>query len=409
MHWYTEKAINEEENNMTDLQTSTPTQATPLQLEALLKEARRRAGLDDFGPRWFLEPLEAYVGALNTEAGLSPGGAVYTAEIILRRLVNRLRMFEAIRLHPEILQEDLKVLTAIVGLPRTGSTMFQRMLTSIPGINGVRWWELQNFSPFPDEVPGQPTGRLQAAEKMVADWLAAAPEFAAIHPLSATAVDEESILLHSIFTGMLEFSAPIPSFVKWQSTADFHDAYADLRTMLMFLQWQEPSRRGRPWVLKAPEHILAPEAMLATFPDCKVIVTHRNPVQVIPSICSMHYSLHGLALEHPDRLQIGRSIIQRLAPALDRFVELRDRIGNDRFIDISYRDVMNNPVDEARKAFASLGVSLNANGEAAISQWLEENTRDQRASHAYIAEEFGLSDRELEKIFANYIHRFIAA
>jgi hypothetical protein len=349
------------------------------------------------------------VHALRTEADLTAAGAIQTSEIIIRSLVNRLRMIDAIRLHPEILDEDLKVLAAIIGLPRTGSTLLQRILASIPGINGVRWWELQNFAPFPGEVRGQPTERLRFAEQMVADWLAATPEFAAIHPLSATQVDEESILLHNMFCGALEFRAPIPSYVVWQSTADFRNAYADLSATLKFLQWQEPSRRGKPWVLKAPEHVLAPEALLATFPDCKVIVTHRNPLQVVPSICSMWYTIQRLTVTQPDRLKIGQANRSRWGPTLEKFTALRERVGDERFIDISYRDLLKDPVGEARKALAAVGMALDAQGEVAINTWLEENSRDQRASHEYTAADYGLSDRELENDFANYIRRFITA
>jgi hypothetical protein len=382
---------------------------SPLNVDLLLAEARRRAGLEDLGPVWILESLAAYVHALRTEANLTAAGAMQVCEIIVRSLVNRLRMIEAIRLHPEILAEELNVLAAIIGLPRTGSTMLQRILASIPGINGVRWWELQNFAPFPGEVRGQPTERRRFAEQMVADWLAAAPEFAAIHPLSATQVDEESILLHNMFCGALEFRAQIPSYVAWQSTADFHDAYADLRTTLKFLQWQEPSRRGNPWILKAPEHMLAPEALLTTFPDCKVIVTHRSPLQVIPSLCSMWYSIHRLTVVQPDRLKIGQANRSRWAPTLEKFTALRERIGDDRFVDISYQDLLKDPVGEARKALAAVGMTLDAGGEAAINTWLEENSRDQRSSHAYTAADYGLSELELENDFASYIRRFITA
>lgn len=379
----------------------------PLRVEVLLEEAQRQAGLDNFGSGYFLEALRHYVHALNTEANLSAAGAAYKAESIVRPLVNRLRMIEAIRLHPEIVEEDLRVLTTIVGLPRTGSTLFQRILTSIPGINGVRWWELQNFAPFPGEVPGQPVGRVQFAEQRVKEWLELTPEFAKIHPVSATQVDEEGILLHAVFSGVLEYGNTIPSYVDWQSTTDFREAYADLRTILKFLQWQEPSRRGRPWVLKAPEHMIAADALLATFPENRIVMTHRNPVQVIPSICSMHYSIQRLSVAEPDRLKIGAANRKRWGPALEKLTALRERIGDDRFIDINYREVLEDPVGEAQKVLAALGITLDAHGHAAVTTWLEENSRDQRGSHQYSAAEYGFTERDLENDFANYIRRFI--
>lgn len=381
----------------------------PLQFDALLAEARRRSGLENFGPDWIMKPLQVYLASLRTEADLSAAGAVLRSEVILRSLVNRLRMFEAIRLHPEIQQEQLRVQAVIVGLPRTGSTMFQRILASIPGINGLLWWELQNFAPFPGEVPGQPTERIRFAEKMVADWLAATPEFASIHPMSATKVDEECILLHHMFCGALEFMAPIPTYVEWQNSMDFSPMYADLKTILQFLQWQQPRRRGKPWVLKAPEHMIAAGAVMDTFPDARIIATHRNPTQVIPSLCSMYYTIQRLTIAEPDRLKIGRGNLRRWVPALEKFTALRERIGDGRFIDIHYRDLLKDPVKVARETLTAIGIPLDAQGEAAIKQWLEENARDQRASHEYSAAEFGLSESDLERDFAHYVRRFAAA
>jgi hypothetical protein len=214
--------------------------------------------------------------------------------------------------------------------------------------------------------------------------------------------------LHHVFMGVLEYGNTITSYLDWQSTADFTPAYRDLRTTLKFLQWQEPSRRGKPWVLKAPEHMIACEVLLATFPDCKVIMTHRDPLQVVPSICSMHYSLQRLTVAEPDRLKIGDANRKRWGPALEKLTQLRSKIGDERFIDIGYRDLLKDPVGEAQKALAALGMTLDAEGETAIKTWLEENSRDQRASHTYSAEEFGLSDNDLRNDFAHYIRRFIA-
>ncbi len=125
-----------------------PVYSGDLDVPGMLDEARRRAGLQDYGAEWFRKPLEVLAAALDREAALSGQGRIGYREHIIRSLVNRLRMMEQIRLHPEILDEKLEVACVIVGLPRTGSTMFQRMLTVMPGMTGVWRWELQNFALF---------------------------------------------------------------------------------------------------------------------------------------------------------------------------------------------------------------------------------------------------------------------
>jgi hypothetical protein len=123
----------------------------------------------------------------------------------------------------------------------------------------------------------------------------------------------------------------------------------------------------------------------------------------------MYYSIQRLTIAEPDRLKIGQGNRRRWVPALERFTALRERIGDDRFIDIDYRDLLKDPVTVARETLARIGVTLDEEGETAIRSWLTENARDQRTSHEYSAAQFGLSESELEQDFANYVRRFIAA
>jgi len=133
--------------------------ADALDRDTLLALARERAGLSDFGDLWFIEPMDQFIAASNSEGRLTPAGRAQTTEVAVKGLVSRLRMIEDIRRHPEILDEKVEVAGIILGLPRTGSTIFQRLLASAPGMTGLRWYEAQNFAPFPGEVRGHPVER----------------------------------------------------------------------------------------------------------------------------------------------------------------------------------------------------------------------------------------------------------
>lgn len=58
-------------------------------------------------------------------------------------------------------------------------------------------------------------------------------------------------------------------------------AYAMHRRVLQQLQWQVPGAR---WVLKAPSHLFAMDALLHTYPDARIVQTHRDPVTVVASL-----------------------------------------------------------------------------------------------------------------------------
>ena len=106
--------------------------------EVLLAAARERTDLSDFGDTWFFEPMDRYIAAANAEAQLTEAGYAGQTEVIVKGLASRLRMIEDIRCHPEILEERVEVAGIILGLPRTGSTIFHRLLASAPGMTALR-------------------------------------------------------------------------------------------------------------------------------------------------------------------------------------------------------------------------------------------------------------------------------
>lgn len=380
---------------------------SPLQAEALLAEARTRSGLEDFGSSWFLEPLGVLLGALRTEAKLSEAGVAAHRERILAGLVNRLRTTEAIKRHPEILQQRAEVAGVIVGLPRTGSTMFHRLLTTAPGLTALRWWEAQNYAPFPGEARGRPLERVAFAERLLASMLGHNPDLMSIHPFQVQGADEEIIILDQFFIGtMPEAYAYIPSYSAWLKRADQRPAYEELRTVLKFLQWQDPGRAGKRWITKTPGHLAALDSLFAAFPEAQLIMTHRDPLHTVPSYCSMVVALHDLGTTQLDRVEVGRFTAQRWAAMLERFTQLRDELGESRFIDVAYEDLIEDPLGQWRRVLGRLGEPVTAAAEHAAGQWLRENGREKRAAHHYTLNEFGLTLPELEKWFAAYRTRF---
>ncbi|MGD9598225.1 MAG: sulfotransferase [Steroidobacteraceae bacterium] len=377
-------------------------------IDTLLAEARTRAGLDDFGSRWFLDPLGVLLEALRTEARLSEAGVAAHRERILAALVNRLRTTEAIKRHPGILEQPAEVAGVIVGLPRTGSTMFHRLLTTAPGLTALRWWEAQNYAPFPGEERGRPDERVAWAERLLASMLEHNPDLMSIHPFQVHGADEEIIILDQCFIGtMPEAYAYIPSFSAWLERADQRPAYEDLRTVLKFLQWQDPARANQRWVLKTPGHLAALDALFAVFPQAQLILMHRDPLQTVPSYCSMVVALHELATAQADRVTVGRFTAQRWAGLLGRLTSFRDSVGEKRFIDVAYEDLVRDPLAQWRRVLARLGEPTGPEAGRAAAQWLADNGRDKRAPHHYTQEEFGLTRAELERWFAPYRSRFI--
>lgn len=387
--------------------TATPVADPVFDRETLLSAACERTGLSDFGDTWFFEPMDHYIAAANAEGKLTEAGFAGQTEAIVKGLASRLRMVEDIKRHPEILDEDVEVAAIILGLPRTGSTIFHRLLASAPGMTAIRWYEAQNYAPLPGDEPGKPEARRAYAEAMIEGWLNLSPELASIHPLDPDAPDEEIIILGQLFiTTMVEAMTFIPSFAKWLNDYDQSKGYEDLKTILKYLQWQDPTRRGKKWVLKSPQNLPYTDVIANAFPKAVLVMTHRDPLEVVPSYVSMEAALYKLNSVHSDEA-VGAFWFPRLAEWMHRFEQARTRIGEDRFIDIDYREVAKEPLKQAQRVLAHIGIPLDDKIEAALTEFMAGNKREQRPMHDYSLERFGLNEADVREAFASYRARYI--
>jgi hypothetical protein len=382
------------------------------EMAGVLAEATRRAGgLTDFGDESFREPLRRLLEGLETEAKLSPAGRVAQWERVVGLLVNRLRQEEWVERHPEILEERIARPVVIVGFPRTGTTLLHRLVASDPGMNAVLWWECRNPAPFPGTRWGEPDPRIADAREQVRRILEAMPELAAIHPWDPEGPDEEIMLLENSFLSWTpESFADLPSFGAWRQQQDLAPAYAYLARQLQFLQWQKrrAGRRGDRWVLKTPFHLGYVDELFAAFPDARVVQTHRDPLQSVPSYASMVVALWKLGRDDVDPVVVGQRWTRKFREALYSCMAARDRRWNDRFIDVWYRDVARDPLGEVRRIYAFIGRELTPECERAMRRWVESHPREGRPPHEYTLEQFGFSEAGIEEYFAEYRRRFIA-
>jgi hypothetical protein len=390
-----------------------PTSGVALDEDAVLAEARERTNLADLGDEGFREPLRRLLASLDREARLHEAGRAAQRGRIVDSLATRLRLQELITRHPEILAERIASPLVVIGLPRTGTTLLQRLLASDPDANAVLWWECRSPTPWPGSAWREGDDpRIADAHAQVRAILTARPELAAIHPWDPEGPDEEVLLLeHSFLSQVPESGANLPSYRAWLTDQDLTPAYDLLVRLLQALQWQkrQSGRLARHWVLKAPCHLAYLDQLFRVFPDARVVQTHRDPVRSLPSIASMYAALWRLASDAVDEHEIGRQCLERYAWALSRCLEARQRLPRERFLDVAYADVLSDPLAQVRRIQAFAGRPLTAAAETAMRRFLQEHAREKRPPHAYTLERFGYTAEAVAAAFADYRARFAAS
>ncbi|MBZ0253768.1 MAG: sulfotransferase, partial [Candidatus Methylomirabilis sp.] len=376
----------------------------PISEESLLAAARKKTGLSDFGGEAFREPLRRLLEAAEREASLSAMGRIITRTRLLGQLVGRLRAEDLFKRHPEILKQRLAPPVFIVGLQRTGTTMLHRLLAADPAARFLASWEATNPAPDPAARSDAEDPRVAYARMGERGLRYLAPDFFAIHPVEALAPEEEVMLLDYAFLSTVpEATMRVPSFSAWLEAQDHTPAYEYLRRLLLLLQWQETGDR---WALKTPHHMEHLETLLRVFPEARVLQTHRDPMTTLASFCSMIAHAWGIMSDRVDPLEVGRHWGAKIVRMLERSMEAREKADPARFLDVSYYDLMEDPMRETRRIYDFLGAPLTPEAEGAMAAWREENAQHKHGRHVYRAEDFGLDEAALEARFAPYRARF---
>ncbi|MGJ8686682.1 MAG: sulfotransferase family protein [Spongiibacteraceae bacterium] len=391
---------------MSEIQSTTDCE---LSVEALLAAATAATGLDDFGDDSFREPLQVLVKALNDEAQLNEQGRVGQYQRLLNILINRLRVEAWIAKYPEILQEEVVAPVVIIGLQRTGSTYFHRILASDQRFYAPLWFEVRNPAPALDWNFSDDDQRIVSAKAEVAAMLEANPEIAAIHPMDPMAADEDILLLeHSLYSTVPDAFCNVPSYGEWNDSHDNTPGYLYLKRLLQFLQWQK-RRRGQDaqrWLLKTPHHLHHIATLLKVFPDAKIIQTHRDPLETIPSAASMNYNLWIMGSDEVNPATVAQQWAGKFAKGTAHTMATR-REHPEAFLDVHYRDSISDPLTAVQKVYDFIGMSLTDAARDAMERYREDNKRDNRPVHDYSLEQFGLTEAGLKQQFADYRAAYI--
>jgi Sulfotransferase family len=376
------------------------TVTTELNVAELLEKACSKTGLTDFGDDWFREPLDVLVRSLNTEAALSPLGFELTKHRLTALLADRLRLRALQRANPSVLDVEVRVAAEICGLPRTGSTLLHRLLAASPQVTSTLSWEVAYPIPFPGEGPDAADRKRRAQERMQV-FAQLSPDFGDLHTVVWDGPEEDVILLDRTFVSMSYDSFYwVPSYGDWLRSFDQAPAYRELREWLQVLQWQSVGR-DRPWVLKSPHHLTAVDTVLDAFPDCKIVMTHRSPVNAVPSYASMVRAMSAQYSEVVDPVRIGQYWSRRFARTLQDFAAAR-QAHPSRFVDVRFADTVSKPLEVARQVLHALGLPAGPADDAAFEAYLAQNRTERHGSHSYTPTDFGLSEASLRRDFAFY-------
>lgn len=408
---------------------------TQISVEGVLAEARRRTGLDEFGPRDFEARLGLLVEDYVADSGMSEIGRRMVMGDLVRYASNRLLIEDYLRRHPQALDERIERPLIVVGLPRSGTTHLVNLLAADTRFRSLPLWLAKEPLPNPRERrPSSATlGATRTIDKLLPprarDWLGVdhlqadprylrcaatwagmrsmAPYVAAMHPMNPDHVHEDLELMAPDFASYsFEWTGHVPRYRDHYLATDQTPHYAYLKRVLQILQHRD-GVGSKPWVLKCPQHLEQLPALLATFPDATLVFTHRDPVAVIQSTVTMLGYAQRMGRDTYDMPGLLAYWTDRIEGLLQRGVADRPNVPTERAFDLLFHEFMADTEGRLDRIYAHYGMPRTERSRAEQAAFLLAHPRGKEGRVRYDLEgQFAKRPEVVRERFGFYFDRF---
>ena len=373
-----------------------------MNVDTIIANARAATGLEDLGDPSQLEGLPILVKASNEEARLSEAGAARWEQSITANLINRMKVVDYAKRHPELLERPIEKPTFVFGLPRTGTTLTINLLSADPGRRCYRRFEsLASVPPVGPDYKSDERYTTELAKGEVA--LKYMPHIAAIHWEDADSPSEDQFSMAQSFCSQVyDSQVHIPSYREWFFQADYIPTFRYQKMLLQVMQ----EKVGGKWTLKNPWHPLFLDALHEVYPDAEFVMTHRDPVEVVGSACSLLKAVRPIYSDDVRPGEIAECLLQTFDQMIARSNAYRDKHGEDSIFDIQYAAQIKDPIGTQRALYERFDKPFTAEAQAGMQAMMDYNPQGKHGKHSYTLEEFGLSAQWVRNHFKEYTDRF---
>jgi len=390
-----------------DLLTAVTEDMVVLEPAAIMEAAKEQSGLTDFGSLDFVERLQLMCDNYKADHQLTTMGRMTASTVLIRNAVQRLRHEALWNAHPEIADTNIDRPIVIAGLPRTGTTHMVNLISADHRLRSLQYWE--SLEPFPGV--GEPTSgddhdpRIQRCIDEFAFRDQIMPYFKNMHEMLPRHVHEEAELQMLDFSGQFaETMALMPAWQKDYLSRDQTPHYQYMKRVMQALQWQRGPDR---WIMKSPQHVEQMVPVSNTFPDATFVITHRDPVAIMVSLCTMIVYAGRIGREPVDANKIASYWIDRVEVMLQRALDNVDSLPKNNTIHVRFSDFMADDLGTIERIYKLADHPLTDEIRSAMSGYVNDNPRGKHGQVVYDLEgDFGIDREALYERLAPYMQRF---
>lgn len=320
--------------------------------DKLIEIAKKSTGLENFGDSKWLPHYYYKLDQYKKMESRSLIKLLLLKSHTLISLRNRLFITEEISRNPNIIKESIGHPLIITGLPRSGTSILFELLSEGKEYRSPLGFE----AAFPVKIKasrkGKVIGRRDLGQCLYDIYMDINPEIRIMHENRG---DFPAECGHIISLAM---GHPF-SFFEINTCQDMTlkiDANYNYKWHKIVLQILQHGATQKNWLLKCPSHLYYLKELFSSYPEAKIIHTHRDPARVIPSLLSLLRAF-GVYPDAADK-EASEKILSFIAGGLRKSIKQRQSnlIPSHQITDIHFYDFMQDPWREIKKVLKKLGI-----------------------------------------------------
>ena len=380
-----------------------------LNFHEIYTNACELAGHSKLNDDAYIHRVSAWIKCVETEGNLTAHGVESISQLLTGWIAERLYWQHDVSLHPEIGREEISQPIFITGMPRTGTTKLQRVLSCDSKNQHLPLWQILNPSRrlIENEKRSQKDPRILIANEFIELLKKSNSSFLTAHPMFSEEAEEESFLIESDLKSLSNCTrVRAPSYwnaIKDQTTRESYDF---LKSMLQYIQWQRGSS-NTPWILKSPLHIGRLKNLLEVFPDALVIHCIRDPLVSLPSNCRIVEAFRSLSSDNIDLQELGIEQLNTWSTQLNVFTDSYKDIPKSHLIHARYDDIQTKVQSVIARVYAQLNRPVSNELLSQLKSWEKAHPQHEFGQHKYSLERYSLDPASVEQAFHRYRSEFI--
>jgi hypothetical protein len=318
---------------------------------------------------------------------------------------------------PDYRLQPVKKPVFIIGNPRSGSTLLQRVIAKdVHNFTCMRTWEIYfapsitqrkifQFLARMDNLVGSPL------QKVMGRWDKKILGQTTIHEMGLWEPEEdEGILLHIWGSYFFFVAFPIPELLPPYAFFDERIPIEEKNRIMEFYKKCVKKHLyyhggDRVFLAKNPYFSGKIESILRFFPDARFIYMVRNPLEVLPSTMTWWSYLWHVTSDPLEKYPFSDLISKESQYRYSYPLKFLEKLPQNQYIILGYEDLIASVDRSVNDVYATFGMQMKDVFERLL-QKESQMAQQYQSNNTYTLEETGFSRQQVLEDFADVFERF---